>query len=177
MDNEARVAAIREMSEYFRAATPKAEERIAHTLEVLGNAEQILAGEGVDSDFVTTVAILGALFHDIGIPESERKYRSAEPKYQHQEGPPITRSILAKLSTRPDVLERVCFIVGNHHSRERIDGMDFQIVYEADYIVNTAAGATTQGRPLDLEALQRTDREHLRTSTALRLIRESRQGQ
>jgi ribosomal protein S18 len=31
---------------------------------------------------------------------------------------------------------RISFIVGNHHTPEKIDGIDFQILWEADLIEN-----------------------------------------
>jgi len=173
MESTTKDAAIGAMGDYFRRSTPKAEERIAHTLSVLSFAERILAGEVIDSPYVVTVCVLAALFHDIGIREAERKHGSTEPKYQHEEGPPIARAILSGLKVRPDILERVCFIVGNHHSRGMIDGIDFQIVYEADYIVNTAAAAKADAGRSDPESLRRRHGEHLRTKTALSIIDET----
>lgn len=173
MEEKLRDAGIVAMRDYFRKSTPKAEERITHTLAVVSFAEQILAGEGIDSPYFATVTLLAALFHDIGIPESERKYGSAEAKYQHQEGPPITRAILEELKVRPDILERVCFIVGNHHSRDAIDNIDFQIVYEADYIENTVEETRSEKDHPDSERLKERHREHLRTHSALAIIADT----
>lgn len=172
MENITKVAAIDAMSDYFRHSTANAEKRIAHTLSVLSFAERILTGEGVDSSFVTIVAVLAALFHDIGIPEAERKHGSTEPQYQHVEGPPITRGILSQLNLRPDVVERVCFIVGNHHSKALIDAIDFQVVYEADYIVNTTEEAKSGTGSPDAAALRRRHGEHLHTKTAVAIMGE-----
>lgn len=33
-------------------------------------------------------------------------------------------------------IDRICFLVGNHHSYDKVDGIDFQILIEADFIVN-----------------------------------------
>ena len=85
------------------------------------------------------------LFRDIGIPEAKRKHSSAEPKHQHEGGPPITRSILARENFRFDLLERTCFIARNHRTRSETDNVDFQTVCEADHIVNTLA-ATGEGK-------------------------------
>ncbi len=172
MKQQEKEDATREMRLYFRRSTDKAAEQIAHTLDVLSYAERILEGEGIDSPFVADVIVLAALFHDIGIPESQRKYGSNEPKYQHLEGPPIARSILTDLGVRPDILERVCFIVGNHHHRNEIDSIDFQIVYEADYIVNTASAVSVRSKELGKEHLETMYSENLSTATARRLIRE-----
>ena len=35
-------------------------------------------------------------------------------------------------------MNRVAYLVGYHHSPEQIDGIDYQILIEADYIVNAS---------------------------------------
>ncbi len=77
-----------------------------------------------------------AIVHDIGIKVSEEKYKSCMGKYQELEGPPVARQMLNELGYSPDVTERVCFLVGHHHTYTEIDGMDYQILVEADFIVN-----------------------------------------
>jgi urease accessory protein UreE len=59
-----------------------------------------------------------------------------EGAYQEKEGPAISRSILEKIGYDPDKTDRVCFIVGNHHTPSKIDGLDFQIQWEADLLEN-----------------------------------------
>lgn len=38
-------------------------------------------------------------------------------------------------------IERVAYLVGHHHTFQRIDGLDYQILIEADFIVNAAESA------------------------------------
>lgn len=168
--------AVAKMREYFTKTSSRGEEFFEHTLEVLRRAEAILAGENISSSFVRDVSVLGAIFHDIGIPASLEKHDSTDPEYQHQEGPPITRRILAELGVRPDILERVCYIVGNHHSRDAVDGVDFQIVYEADYLVNTAKGLADGSISRDEDTLARSMEEHFVSSTGSRLLKELFRG-
>ena len=33
-------------------------------------------------------------------------------------------------------IDRICFIIGNHHTPSKIDGLDFQIQWEADLLEN-----------------------------------------
>ncbi len=33
-------------------------------------------------------------------------------------------------------IDRICFIIGNHHTPSKIDGLDFQIQWEADFLEN-----------------------------------------
>jgi len=126
-----REKAIDVMRDYFN------EKRfIDHTLKVLSTADDISKGEGIDAGFLKEVVMLSAIFHDIGIPESLKKYSSLEAQYQEQEGPPVARELLSGIGVRPDIRERVCYIVGNHHTEDSIDGIDFRIIWEADFIVN-----------------------------------------
>jgi len=52
------------------------------------------------------------------------------------EGPAVARNILSDEVSDSPALDRICYIIGNHHSYSKIDGMDFQIVVEADFLVN-----------------------------------------
>lgn len=109
--------------------------RVNHALKVFGFASALCGIEGILENEKCTV-LLAAILHDIGIKEAERKYNSSSGKYQEIEGPPVARTILAKCGVKEDIIERVCFLVGNHHSYNKIDGVDFQILVEADFLVN-----------------------------------------
>jgi len=109
---------------------------ITHTRQVLDYAEEIMAGEGVDDLREREVIILAATLHDIGIPAALRKHESAAGPYQEAEGEAITREILTRLGYDTTGIERVCYLVGHHHTREALDGRDFQILWEADFLVN-----------------------------------------
>lgn len=109
--------------------------RISHALKVYGFACAIMKDEKLESREALVVE-LSAVLHDIGIPESERKFNSAAGKYQELEGPPVARDLLSEAGIDSGISERVCHIVGNHHSYGKIDGIDFQILVEADFLVN-----------------------------------------
>lgn len=34
------------------------------------------------------------------------------------------------------MLDRICFIVSHHHTYSNVDGLDYQIMLEADFLVN-----------------------------------------
>jgi hypothetical protein len=129
--NDVKTRAIEGMKDYFAS-----ERFIAHTLKVLEQAERIFEGEGVVGDFLRSTVVLGSIYHDIGIPEAVKKHSSMDAPYQEMEGPPVARELMRRIGVRPDILERVCRIVGAHHTREKVDGIDFQIIWEADFIVN-----------------------------------------
>jgi len=113
--------------------------RISHAFKVYGFAQSILAGEEPDAKTML-VTELAAILHDIGIKEAERKYNSSAGHFQEIEGPPIARQILEQCGADQEIIERVCFLVGHHHSYQEIDGIDFQILVEADFLVNIHEG-------------------------------------
>jgi len=120
-----------EMIKYFN----KDVIRINHALKVhsfcstISNLEQLSEKEQL-------IVNLSGILHDIGIKEAERKYNSSAGPYQEQEGPAIAKQIIEKYTLDKEILERVCYIVGHHHSYSKIDGKDFQILVEADFLVN-----------------------------------------
>ena len=107
---------------------------IDHTLKVLKNAEDIMKGENIgekEKELISIVAIL----HDIGAVEAQKKYGSIDGIYQEKEGPAVARKILQKVGYDKNI-DRICFIIGNHHTPSKIDGLDFQIQWEADLLEN-----------------------------------------
>ncbi len=109
--------------------------RVNHALKVLGYAQAILISANLDEKS-KNIILYTAVLHDIGIKESERKFNSSAWNYQEIEGPPIAEKMLLELNIPADIIKRVCFIIGNHHSYDKINGIDFQIIVEADFLVN-----------------------------------------
>ncbi len=109
--------------------------RINHAIKVHGFAKSIGELEGIAGEKLDMLEA-AAVLHDIGIKESERKYSSSVGKYQEIEGPPVARDILKEFDLDSEFIERVCYLIGNHHSYDKIDGLDFQILVEADFLVN-----------------------------------------
>jgi len=117
-----------EMKRYFQRDF----RRIAHATKVARYAEQIAKEERGNM----VVVLCAAYLHDIGIHEAERKYGSTEARYQEEEGPPIAREILARLSASRDIIDEVCDIIGHHHHPRPEETLNFKIVYDADLITN-----------------------------------------
>lgn len=122
---------IRQMISYY-AKDPK---RIQHFLKVYQFAKFIGEEEGLDD---TTQHILetAALVHDIGIKKAEQVYGNCSGKYQEELGPKEAESMLRKLGYESQVVERVCYLVGHHHTYTNVEGLDYQILIEADFLVN-----------------------------------------
>lgn len=113
--------------------------RINHFLKVYAFAKMIGEGEGL-SLAEQYILELSAVLHDIGIRESERKYGSCEGKFQEIEGPVIAKAMLEQLGVENEVVERVCYLIGHHHTYDQVNGMDYQILIEADFFVNAYEG-------------------------------------
>ena len=113
--------------------------RINHLLKVFSFAHHIGVMENCNSQLQTIIDI-SAILHDIGIHESERKYNSSDGKWQEIEGPLVAKDLLRNLNLDDKILERVLFLIGHHHSYAAIDGDDFQILVEADFLVNIFEG-------------------------------------
>ena len=77
-----------------------------------------------------------ALTHDIGIKLAESKFNSTNGKFQEQEGPAPAKEMLTELGFEQDVIDRVCYLIAHHHTYTNIDGIDYQILVEADFLVN-----------------------------------------
>lgn len=109
--------------------------RIQHFCKVHSYAKLIAETERVDKKclFILEAA---ALTHDIGIHVCEEKYGNCNGKLQEKEGPEIAKKLLKKLGFAEDVSERVQYLIAHHHTYDNIDGMDYQILVEADFLVN-----------------------------------------
>lgn len=110
--------------------------RIEHSLKVFAYAQLLGVAELLD-DRTLEILELTALLHDIGIHIAERKYGTSTSHYQEVEGPPVAREILKYLEYDPEIIERVCFIISKHHTFTAIDNIDFQLLVEADFLVNS----------------------------------------
>ena len=122
---------INEMISYY-SKDPK---RINHFLKVYAYAQSIAKLENVDDETLKIIEV-ASILHDIGIKESEKKYGDAKGRHQEELGPDLAKNLLIKFDYDSDVIERVVYLVGNHHSYNKIEGIDFQILVEADFLVN-----------------------------------------
>ena len=122
---------LEKMIEYFGADT----QRINHALKVYSFSGCIARSEMLSEEELLIIDV-SAILHDIGIKEAEKKYNSCIGKYQEKEGPVVAQTLLSEFGFNNEVLDRIYFIIGNHHTYSKIDGIDFQILVEADFLVN-----------------------------------------
>lgn len=132
MDNKTKFTCImNEMMTYYNDCT----RRVNHFLKVWAFTRQIALSEHVPEETLFLLEVT-ALMHDIGIKPSEEKYASSSGHYQEIEGPGAARPILEKYAFTPEQTDRICYLIGHHHTYKNIDGIDYQILVEADFLVN-----------------------------------------
>lgn len=110
---------------------------IDHLIRVWTFAKTIGELEHIDAEtqYILEVA---AITHDIACPLCRKKYGNADGKHQELEGRPLVREFLQGTGLTPAQVNRVAYLVSHHHTLTDIDGIDYQILIEADYIVNAA---------------------------------------
>ncbi len=152
---------IKEMINYFN----KDVKRINHALKVYSFCNTIGILEQLNDRELLIVRLSGIL-HDIGIKEAEKKYNSSAGPYQEKEGPAIAKEIMNKYDIDNDTIERVCYIIGHHHSYNKIDGIDFQILVEADFLVNIYEDE------MDKNAITTVSGKYFKTKTGSEILEE-----
>ena len=113
---------------------------INHFIKVWSFAKTIGELEKLDADtqFILEVA---AITHDIACPLCRIKYGNTNGKAQEREGEPIVRDFLVDSEMSETQIDRVAYLVAHHHTLSDINGLDYQILIEADYIVNAEESA------------------------------------
>ena len=109
--------------------------RIQHFCKVHSYARLIAQMENVDYKTLFIIET-AALTHDIGIHTCEEKYGECGGRLQEKEGPALAKELLERLGFETDISERVQYLIAHHHTYNNIDGIDYQILVEADFLVN-----------------------------------------
>ncbi len=110
---------------------------IEHFMKVWGYAKTIGELENLDISTLETLEY-AAIVHDIACPLCREKYGSTAGPYQEKEGMPLARDFYEEFELCGEQLDRICYLVGHHHTFKDIKGMDHQILVEADFLVNAS---------------------------------------
>lgn len=137
--------------------------RINHALKVHAFARHIAMSEKLSAEALFIVETV-ALLHDIGIKVAEEKFNSSSGHYQEIEGPAVARELLHDMQIHTQTLERIVYIIGNHHSYHKVDGLDFRIIIEADFLVNVFEDA------INMHAIKVFHDKHFETKTGKLLL-------
>lgn len=138
---------------------------IQHFAKVHSFARLIGTCEGLDEK---TLYLLEteALMHDIGIIPARREFGNGRGKNQEKVSDPLVREMLGGLGFDPEIIERTAFVVCHHHTYDAIDGIDYQILVEADFLVNLFE----EGEPR--EAVEAARNKIFKTETGKKLLDE-----
>ena len=133
--------------------------RIQHFCKVHSYAKLIAETENVDQNCLFTIEA-AALTHDSGIHICEEKYGSCK------EGPAIAEKLLGELGFDRNVSERVQYLIAHHHTYGNINEMDYQILVEADFLVNIMEEGSSK------EAVIKAYQNIFKTSCGKKICRE-----
>lgn len=137
---------------------------INHFMKVYAYAKTIGECEGLD-ETAQTVLEIAAIVHDIACPLCREKYGNTNGAHQEQEGPALAVAFLKDSGLSPSMVDRIAYLVGHHHTFQGIDGLDYQILVEADYIVNAEESQYSR------ENVERTLKRIFRTKTGSGILK------
>lgn len=138
---------------------------IDHLIRVWTYTKTIGELEGLEeaTQFIAEVA---AITHDIACPLCREKYGNTDGKHQEEEGAVLVRKFLKGTGLAEAQIDRVSYLVGHHHTFSNIDGMDYQILIEGDFITNASENGYSEASIRN--ALDRI----IKTDSGKRLVRE-----
>ena len=148
MDETKQIKLLETMMEFDRGDPM----RIQHFLKVWGFARQIGKMEELDEQ-TQEILETAAIVHDIGIKVCLEKYGKCTGKHQEEE-----------LGYDAELISRVSFLVGHHHTYTNVKGIDYQILLEADFLVNSYEGQKKS------ETIETFCRNVFRTPSGIRLL-------
>lgn len=137
---------------------------IDHFLKVYAYARTIAEGEKAPPE-VREATELAAVVHDIACPLCREKYGDTNGKHQERESAPLLRRFFQGADIGAETLDRVVYLVEHHHTYTGAEGLDHQILIEADYLVN--AGESGYGE----ENVRHTLETVFKTGTGRALLR------
>ena len=108
---------------------------INHFMKVYAYAKTIAEGENLPPEMQKLVEVT-AVVHDISCPLCRVKYGNTNGKHQEEESAALIEEFFADSDLPKEFVDRVSYIVSHHHTINGIDGIDYQIMIEADYLVN-----------------------------------------
>lgn len=137
---------------------------INHLMKVYTYAKTIGECEKISKKEQEIVEI-AAIVHDIACPLCRIKYGNTNGKYQEKEGMILTREFLKDTGLSTEVIERVVYLVGHHHTLTNIEGIDYQILIEADYLVNADESNYSKQNIINMMT------KHYKTKTGIQILK------
>lgn len=94
----------------------------------------------------------------------QSQYRRSDSRSQESDS--LIKAFFADVDLAESQTDRISHVVGHHHTYEGVNGRDWQILLEADYIVNASENGYTK------ENIRNFLNRHARTIAGKRLIQE-----
>lgn len=108
---------------------------INHFLKVWAFAKTIGEQEGLEGKTQKTLE-LAAVVHDIACPLCREKYGNTLGKNQEAESAPLVERFFSDSPECSEDISRISWLVSHHHTYTNVDGADYRILLEADFLVN-----------------------------------------
>lgn len=143
---------------------------IAHYTKVHSFARTIGVLEGLSDEEQLTLE-LAAIVHDIACPLCRRKYGNTNGVYQEKEGGPLSEEFFRDMEIPESMKARIVYLVSHHHTYINVDGRDYRILLEADFLVNADESHMSK------EAVEEGKKKIFRTKTGTGLLEEIYQNQ
>jgi len=113
--------------------------QIEHT-ETVHNFAQLIARLEKCDERTQCLIEMSALLHDIGCPNAKLKYGNTNAPNQEKEGKPLAAQMLASYPMPEEDKALIAEVVGAHHHLNVLKTLGFEILAEADLIVNLLEG-------------------------------------
>ena len=152
-------AAIEKMTDFYKGNIHD----IYHFLKVWAFAKNIGEAEGLDPKTQETLE-MAAVVHDIACPLCREKYGNTSGKHQEEESAPLVAEFFKDVPAGELDVERITWLVTHHHTYTNVEGMDYQILLEADFLVNADEGALVRA------AIENMRQSVFRTGVGIRLL-------
>lgn len=154
-------SAIEKMIEFYKGNLHD----IEHFLKVWAFAKTIGEQEKLDSH-TQQILELAAVIHDIACPVCREKYGNTNGKNQELESAPLVESFFSDLPVLAEDTERISWLAAHHHTYTNVDGLDYQILLEADFLVNASESGYKRS------AVETAKENIFKTKTGIRLLEE-----
>ena len=108
---------------------------IEHFIKVWTYAKTIGELEGLDEKTQQTLEY-AAVVHDIACPVIRPQYGFCPGIKQQELGAPMAKEFYKDSGLPQDIIDRIVYLVEHHHTFKDVDGIDYQILLEADFLTN-----------------------------------------
>ena len=108
---------------------------------------------------------MAAVVHDIACPLCRGKYGNASGKHQEEESAPLVAEFFRDVPAGELDVDRITWLVTHHHTYTNVEGMDYQILLEADFLVNAGESGYSK------QVIENFCGKVFRTETGTRLLK------